>query len=89
MTKKDIQNFIAIRANISRKNSLKLIDLFFHEIKKNSFKSQQKISNFGTFRRHITPTRIGRNPKTKEEFQIKSIIKITFSLSKGIKDILN
>jgi integration host factor subunit alpha len=89
MTKKDIQNFIAIRANISRKNSLKFIDSFFYEIKKNSLKSQQKISNFGTFKRHITPNRTGRNPKTKEEFPIKSLTKITFSSSNVVKNILN
>lgn len=89
MTKKDIQNFIAVRANISRKNSLKFIDSFFYEIKKNSLKSQQKISNFGTFKRHITPNRTGRNPKTKEEFPIKSLIKITFSSSNVVKNILN
>tara|TARA_Y100001936_G_scaffold211681_1_gene219311 strand:- start:188 stop:496 length:309 start_codon:yes stop_codon:yes gene_type:complete len=41
-----------------------------------------KIHNFGTFKLNKKASRIGRNPKTKEEFNISSRNVITFKASK-------
>ena len=41
-----------------------------------------KIHNFGTFKLNSKNSRIGRNPKTKEEFNISSRNVITFKASK-------
>ena len=41
-----------------------------------------KIHNFGTFKLKNKKSRIGRNPKTKEEFNITSRNVITFKASK-------
>ena len=41
-----------------------------------------KIHNFGTFKLNKKNSRIGRNPKTKEEFNISSRNVITFKASK-------
>ena len=41
-----------------------------------------KIHNFGTFKLNNKKSRIGRNPKTKEEFNISSRNVITFKASK-------
>ena len=47
-----------------------------------------KIHNFGTFKLNNKRSRIGRNPKTKEEFNISSRNVITFKASKILlKDI--
>ena len=43
---------------------------------------QVKIHNFGTFKLNKKGSRIGRNPKTKEEFNISSRNVITFKASK-------
>ena len=43
---------------------------------------QVKIHNFGTFKLNNKTSRIGRNPKTKEEFNISSRNVITFKASK-------
>ena len=41
-----------------------------------------KIHNFGTFKLNNKRSRIGRNPKTKEEYNISSRNVITFKASK-------
>ena len=41
-----------------------------------------KIHNFGTFKLNNKKSRIGRNPKTKEEYNISSRNVITFKASK-------
>ena len=47
-----------------------------------------KIHNFGTFKLNNKKSRIGRNPKTKEEYNISSRNVITFKASKILlKDI--
>ena len=87
--KKDIVKDISSKAQISSRSSKLILDKFIELISNNFFKKNVKISNFGTFYTHTSPKRIGRNPKTKEEFIIKERKKIAFSSSKKIKDLIN
>ena len=48
-----------------------------------------KIHNFGTFKMNSKKSRIGRNPKTKEEFNISSRNVITFKASKILLKFIN
>ena len=48
-----------------------------------------KIHNFGTFKISNKNSRIGRNPKTKEEFNISSRNVITFKASKILLKYIN
>ena len=48
-----------------------------------------KIHNFGTFKLNNKRSRIGRNPKTKEEFDISSRNVITFKASKILLNYIN
>tara|TARA_Y100001958_G_C20644328_1_gene175433 strand:+ start:192 stop:494 length:303 start_codon:yes stop_codon:yes gene_type:complete len=48
-----------------------------------------KIHNFGTFKMNSKKSRIGRNPKTKEEFNISSRNVITFKASKILLKYIN
>ena len=48
-----------------------------------------KIHNFGTFKLNNKRSRIGRNPKTKEEFNISSRNVITFKASKLLLKFIN
>ena len=48
-----------------------------------------KIHNFGTFKLNKKNSRIGRNPKTKEEFNISSRNVITFKASKILLKYIN
>ena len=48
-----------------------------------------KIHNFGTFKLNKKNSRIGRNPKTKEEYNISSRNVITFKASKLLLKYIN
>ena len=78
--KKDIIKIISSKAHFSLSESAELFESFLSFIKNNK-KNKTKISNFGTFCIHISPERIGRNPKTKEEHLIKSRKVISFKKS--------
>ena len=71
LTKKDLVNTIYMQVGFSKHISQNLIDEFFTIIVSNlANKEDVKISKFGTFSIRLKNSRIGRNPKTKEEKQI-------------------
>jgi len=86
--KKDIIKNISSKALFSSSQSKQFLDYFLSFIKNNR-SSTIKISNFGVFSMHKSPSRVGRNPKTKEEFKIKPLIKLSFKASQKIKSIIN
>ena len=60
-----------------------VFEFFVDLLKKNSKQKIVKVSNFGTFYTKNTPQRLGRNPKTKEEFIISK--RSCYSLNPLIK----
>ena len=87
--KKDICNDISSKALISRDNSKELLITFLNLVTSKSKSKIVKISNFGTFYTKNTPQRLGRNPKTKEEFIISKRSKLFFKPSYKIRSIIN
>ena len=87
-TKKDLADNISKRLGLSKKDSLFLVQHFFRTLIENKNK-HINISNFGTFTYKKTPTRIGRNPKTLEEFKISSRQKLKFKPSDEVKQNIN
>ena len=86
--KKDIIKNISSKAHLSSKTSSLVLEAFLSFIKSNKRK-QIKISKFGTYYLHKSAPRIGRNPKTKEEYEIQPFKKLSFKASSKIKAILN
>jgi nucleoid DNA-binding protein len=86
--KKDIVKNISSKALITSKTSSLILEAFLNIIKQNKIK-KIKISKFGTYYLHKSPARIGRNPKTKEEFKIQASEKLSFKASNKVKSILN
>ena len=86
--KKDIEKNISSKALFSSKTSNLFLNAFLDLIKENKRK-KIKISKFGTYYLHKSPARIGRNPKTKEEFKILASKKLAFKASNKVKSILN
>jgi DNA-binding protein HU-beta len=86
--KKDIVKNISSKALISSKSSSLVLEAFLSFIKQNK-RHKIKISKFGTYYLHKSPARIGRNPKTKEEFKIPASEKLVFKASNKVKSILN
>jgi integration host factor subunit alpha len=90
LTKKEIINSIYMQLGYSKKlieNVLEdIFDILLDSLKE---KGMVKISNFGTFILRHKKSRIGRNPKTKEEFNISSRNVITFKASKILLKYIN
>ena len=87
--KKNIVKNVSTKAHLNNQDSHKLLNNFLKLIILNSDNNIIKISNFGTFYRRLTPERIGRNPRTKEEYIVTSRSKVNFRPSKNIKLLIN
>ena len=87
--KKDICNNISSKALISKDKSKEVLRNFLNLVTSKSKSRIVKISNFGTFYTKNTPQRLGRNPKTKEEFIISKRSKLFFKPSNKIRSIIN
>ncbi len=88
-TKLSISRNIANELGIPLKDSKLFLDNFLLILKKESKVKKVKLSGFGTFYKHITPNRIGRNPKTLESYIIKPAKKLIFKASVKTKETLN
>tara|TARA_B100000579_G_scaffold390594_1_gene365174 strand:- start:79 stop:378 length:300 start_codon:yes stop_codon:yes gene_type:complete len=90
LTKRDLVNLIYMQIGFSKQISENLIDEFFYLIISNLIKEKKlKISKFGTFFIKQKKSRIGRNPKTKEEKIISDRDVVLFKPSKEFKDFIN
>ena len=88
VTKKDLANNITNKLGLSQKDSLSFVKQFFQALIDNK-DSNINLNKFGTFILKKTPKRIGRNPKTLQEFEIKSRQKLTFKPSDNLKQNIN
>ena len=90
LTKKDLVNSVYMQLGFSKKISESLIDEFFSMIIKNIKNNEKlKLSKFGTFSISNKKSRVGRNPKTKEEKTISARKVILFKPSKEFKEFIN
>ncbi len=90
LTKKDLVNLVYMQLGYSKQISENLIDDFFLTLTKNLFKEKTlKLSKFGTFSIREKKSRIGRNPKTKEEKIISERKVVLFKPSKEFKTFIN
>ena len=63
-----------------------IVDIIIEGLKSDK---KVKIHNFGTFKMNNKKSRLGRNPKTKEEYNISSRNVITFKASKILLKFMN
>tara|TARA_Y100000768_G_scaffold251576_1_gene191116 strand:- start:2287 stop:2586 length:300 start_codon:yes stop_codon:yes gene_type:complete len=90
LTKKDLVNSIYMQIGFSKQISGNLLEEFFDLIIQNlNSEKKIKISKFGTFSIRKKKSRIGRNPKTKEEKRISERNVVTFKPSKEFKQFVN
>ena len=90
LTKKDLVNLVYMQIGFSKNISENLIEEFFHLIIESlQHQNKIKISNFGTFSIKLKKSRIGRNPKTKEEKTISKRDVVLFKPSKEFKEFIN
>ena len=90
LTKKDLINSVYMQIGFSKNISENLIDDFLTTIKENlKTEKKLKLSKFGTFSIRSKKSRIGRNPKTKEQKTISDRDVVLFKASKEFKDLVN
>ena len=90
LTKKDLVNVIYMQVGFSKQISEHLIDEFFSLITQNLKKEKKlKLTKFGTFFIRSKKSRIGRNPKTKEDKVISERNVVLFKPSKEFKEFIN
>ncbi len=90
ISRDDIADAIHTQFGFSRKECLEIvndiIDIIINGLLNNGY---VKIHNFGTFKLKRKKSRIGRNPKTKEDVIINDRNVISFKASKKILKIIN
>ena len=90
LTKKDLINSVYMQIGFSKNISENLIDDFLITITENlKIEKKLKLSKFGTFSIRSKKSRIGRNPKTKEQKTISDRDVVLFKASKEFKDLVN
>ena len=90
LTKKDLVNIIYMQIGFSKLMSEHLINEFFSLITLNLKKERKlKLTKFGTFLIKSKKSRIGRNPKTKEDKIISERNVVLFKPSKEFKEFIN
>ena len=90
LTKKDLVNIIYMQIGFSKQMSEHLIDEFFSLITLNLKNEKKlKLTKFGTFFIKSKKSRIGRNPKTKEDKIISERNVVLFKPSKEFKEFIN
>ena len=67
--------------SIAYKKIDNLLNIWSHKL----LNSDLSISSLGSFKINYKKSRLGRNPKTKEEFEIQSRKVVTFKKSKKLK----
>jgi integration host factor subunit alpha len=90
LTKKDLINSVYMQIGFSKNVSENLIEDFLLTIIENLMKEKKlKLSKFGTFSVRSKKSRIGRNPKTKEQKTISNRDVVLFKASNEFKDLVN
>ena len=89
ITKIEISKILSRRTGLSLLYSKKILNDLIQIITKQVKDNNLILKNIGTFRIISKNERIGRNPKTKEEFLIKKRKSISFISSKDLTKIIN
>ena len=85
ITRQKIYDLVFQELGLSKMHCSSFVDSFFEIIVANLKKDKKvKLALFGTFSKKGKNSRIGRNPKTKEEKTISSRNVITFKASKHL-----
>ncbi len=89
LTKRDLIKKISKETGFSYNYSKKLFNDFFEVLILNIKEGELNLKNLGSFKLINKKARVGRNPKTNEEFTITSRKSISFKVSKKILNIFN
>lgn len=87
ITKNDLIQIVMDKSNLNRQEAYNLVEDFFDVMVKSLEDGDEvKVSGFGNFILRDKKPRVGRNPKTKEEFPISARRVVSFHTSNLLKD---
>lgn len=87
MTKQELVDSVAEKAELSKAQVKSVIDSMFEEIVKSIKKDKRfAMPGFGTFTVRERKAKTGRNPKTGEQIKIKASKTIAFKPAPTVKD---
>lgn len=87
VTKNDLIQLVMDNSELTRVDAYRLVEDFFDVIIKSLEDGDEvKVSGFGNFVLRDKSPRVGRNPKTKEEFPINERRVVSFHTSNLLKD---
>ena len=90
ITRENIAEYINLEFGLSKKDCYDMVEGIINNIISGLNKDKiLKIHNFGTFKIKNKKSRVGRNPKTKEEFIISDRRVVSFKPSKSILKYMN
>ena len=89
VTKNDLINLVVDTSGLAKPQARDVVESFF-EVMTSELESgnEVKVSGFGNFILRNKKPRIGRNPKTREEFEIKARRVVSFHTSNIVKKAL-
>ena len=85
ITRETIANKISQEFGIAYSTAYKKIDIILNIWSHKILESDLNIASLGSFKINHKSSRVGRNPKTKEEFEIKPRKIVSFKKSKKLK----
>lgn len=89
MTKADLVNYIFERVGLPKTEIQKIVETVFETMKEGLVEEEfVKISGFGVFTVRRKGSRMGRNPKTMQEVEIKPRKVVTFRPSEQVKKMI-
>ena len=89
ITKNDFSRNISYKTGFPISLSKKIVNDLFIKLTEMIKNNDLVLKNIGTFKLSKKNERIGRNPKTKEEFLISERKSIRFIVSKNLSKVLN
>ena len=90
VSKQDISLYLYSQLGLSKKMCQEITDSFFSVIVDALENGEAvRLKNFGKFKIRHKKSRIGRNPKTMEEFTISERYVVCFTPSKNLKKNIN
>ena len=90
LTKASLAECIFDNVGLPKKHAMACVESIFDEIKRQLTENENaKISGFGVFETREKSGRVGRNPKTLAEVEIKPRRVVTFRISNNFKSDLN
>ncbi len=89
VTKNDLIQVVMDNSKLSRLEAYRFVEDFFEVMTSSLVDGNEvKVSGFGNFVLRDKAPRIGRNPKTKEEFPISARRVVSFHTSNLLKDLI-